>query len=809
MRHALERRGSCKKTLGGRLLRLWVDGCTDLPVRGWVSRRRKFTVRVTEQLQGRPESGDESPCVDCIDYDFTDGLQDRAGRVTFKQSRYIEVTLEPGTILRFEVFDNSGVVSSTVVGFAEIGVTDLARERRWKLLLEDTESFEAVYGTAKPILGPSGFLSTDATPPLVRRPAFVHVRTQIADCDSGPRPWTELGDRHAGCGIRREKGGRTRVLIITRGTRGDVQPFVALARGLILHHRCEVTIVTELAWKAFIKESRSGLPEGTLRFRPSGGDTVANMSGPAAQFALREGQRNDALQSVILSNAEASYFPSEGMFYWWAYEENPDFIVFTHVLPHLAMIISEALQIPIVGFLLQPVQGVAEKLDVCGVMDELLQPFRQVINSPGFNAVLQQVVERTSGPQRINALRRSRGLRHMQRDFQDTYLHFELLAEQGVPLLTPVNPLVMGEHKPNGMKFCDFIFLRLTKDSLPEDVTAFIRQAREARRKADMRTPAVIVMAGGQQHDPPTDDQLKIVRRLQDEGRMMVLHKGLPFGALFPELDAIILHGGLGVTSEALLAGIPVITTGILLMDQRFWANRCSSLGCGSEGVNILRLLTRAEDHSQTRIVEMCMKALDSRSELPDGGKTWRQRAREVKEMIEANRGTGDADGVVINAREVFRAGVHQAVCVRDAFNKDRDCYNGFRRQILCCARCWTGCARWFFFLQLPALFMCLVRCIYYILICRCFGPPTGRTSCNSPQGHEDKSYALESLRLGQMLPEGSRSRVDSVPIVDSDEEEDEDDSDRCWPGFGSPWRPMRADFSRTFGRGTYARLAV
>ena len=31
----------------------------------------------------------------------------------------------------------------------------------------------------------------------------------------------------------------------SRGTRGDVQPFVALARGLILNHHCEVTICTE------------------------------------------------------------------------------------------------------------------------------------------------------------------------------------------------------------------------------------------------------------------------------------------------------------------------------------------------------------------------------------------------------------------------------------------------------------------------------------------------------------------------------------------------------------------------------------
>ena len=35
--------------------------------------------------------------------------------------------------------------------------------------------------------------------------------------------------------------------------------------------------------------------------------------------------------------------------------------------------------------------------------------------------------------------------------------------------------------------------------------------------------------------------------------RLLVMEKALDFGALFPQVDAIMLHGGLGVTSEALL----------------------------------------------------------------------------------------------------------------------------------------------------------------------------------------------------------------------------------------------------------------
>ena len=48
------------------------------------------------------------------------------------------------------------------------------------------------------------------------------------------------------------------------------------------------------------------------------------------------------------------------------------------------------------------------------------------------------------------------------------------------------------------------------------------------------------------------------------EGRLLLRASGASFAALFPKLDALIGLGGLGVTSEALRAGVPIITSGIL-----------------------------------------------------------------------------------------------------------------------------------------------------------------------------------------------------------------------------------------------------
>jgi len=63
--------------------------------------------------------------------------------------------------------------------------------------------------------------------------------------------------------------------------------------------------------------------------------------------------------------------------------------------------------------------------------------------------------------------------------------------------------------------------------------------------------------------------------------------KSVNYSSIFPLMDCIIIHGGLGTTADALRAGVPVIVTGVLLMDQRFWGRRVHELGIGPEAVHI------------------------------------------------------------------------------------------------------------------------------------------------------------------------------------------------------------------------------
>ena len=51
------------------------------------------------------------------------------------------------------------------------------------------------------------------------------------------------------------------------------------------------------------------------------------------------------------------------------------------------------------------------------------------------------------------------------------------------------------------------------------------------------------------------------IEKYMKENRLLVVHEA-PFGKLFPRMDCIICHGGLGTVGTAMKSGIPTIVTG-------------------------------------------------------------------------------------------------------------------------------------------------------------------------------------------------------------------------------------------------------
>jgi len=94
------------------------------------------------------------------------------------------------------------------------------------------------------------------------------------------------------------KNWKKHVFVCTRGTRGDVQPFIALAIGLATQHDFLITICTEMRYKPLV-ENYSKVKRGKIQFKPSGGDTEKRISSALATWAMQ--QKSTAMQMFMVS----------------------------------------------------------------------------------------------------------------------------------------------------------------------------------------------------------------------------------------------------------------------------------------------------------------------------------------------------------------------------------------------------------------------------------------------------------------------------------------------------------------------------
>eukprot|EP00746_Dinoflagellata_sp_MGD_P120606 gnl/MRDRNA2_/MRDRNA2_56069_c0_seq1.p1 gnl/MRDRNA2_/MRDRNA2_56069_c0~~gnl/MRDRNA2_/MRDRNA2_56069_c0_seq1.p1 ORF type:complete len:470 (+),score=77.77 gnl/MRDRNA2_/MRDRNA2_56069_c0_seq1:24-1412(+) len=422
--------------------------------------------------------------------------------------------------------------------------------------------------------------------------------------------------------------------------------------------------------------------------------------------------------------------------------------------------------------------------------DELLKPLRALVGSPEFNSLLQQVMEQIGAAGlSLNSLRKSRGLKTCPNNLTGSY-QFQELTKQEIPLVVPISAVSLGreevarlqEHAPT-LILTDFIFLRLKEESLPKHMEDFIQKARNQRRKIvalafssmpvgeikilkaaveicehcmpevtdprDRHHPAVIAMTAGQVPSEMPTSLKNSVEQLEAEGRLLVQKAGVPFGALFKRLDGIVLHGGLGVTSEAMLCGIPIIISGILLMDQRYWASRIHALGTGPPGFHIRGLVDRENPQVPPKIVDFMNAALDERADLDGKFCKWRIRAKEVQKEIEDGRQGQSADGCELNAKVLFE---NTDKVVRIAYEDAHGCRQ-LTRQFNCVCCSVVSCVRCLVCKQVKACLKCQLRCVF----CLCSWPRALWERC-CPRRAEAGGRSRISLQSHVTLPESSRS---------------------------------------------------
>jgi len=339
-----------------------------------------------------------------------------------------------------------------------------------------------------------------------------------------------------------------------------------------------------------------------------------------------------------------------------------DLIINAFTLTGVALMCGEAHGIPVAGFCLQPTCIPSDDDDWHAIVpidsggDSLieraeaklftshtsLKPVRRAFNHFPWSGLS------------LPALRAQFGL--------ESSITWKAAFRWQLPLVIPMlpNSFKRPSDWPASFACTDFLFLRSSAPGggkLATDQAAFVEAARAKGRKlmvmtfSSMPVPRAACLAaavemltkskhdfallyvGKRQPDTVPAQLMTQVEELTAAGKLLEAERA-DFGVLFRQMDAFVVHGGLGTTVEALRMRKPTAVTGILLMDQRFWGLVCHEKGCGPKPVHIESFKDIATDWAD--------RALDPESDYS-------------KAAAALAFGDEDNDGVTANVNEFVR----------------------------------------------------------------------------------------------------------------------------------------------------------
>lgn len=368
-----------------------------------------------------------------------------------------------------------------------------------------------------------------------------------------------------------------RILILTFGTRGDVQPYVALARAAIGAGH-EAAVCTAEGFRPLVEDA--GVPY--LHMSNDMLDLIQTempaMSGAADSLRLIR-RMTAAMRASLLDQWRAAQTFDPGLLVY-----HPKSLGGLHIAERLQ--IPAAISLPLPFFTATrafPIPFIA-RWPLGGTANRLSYQFNR------FSALAYGAM--------INTFRRNTlGLAPASR--WSDYLTFP--DGRPVPALYGFSSTVVpvpADYPPHAHITGYWFLPDHTAWQPPPDLQAFLADGEpplyigfgsmgfgkhaaahghslvEAVHRVGAR--AVVATGWGGIHLTETSDDVLVVR-------------DVPHGWLLPQTAAVIHHGGAGTTAAGLRAGRPTLICPIL-GDQGFWAERVSRLGVGPRPIPIRRL---------------------------------------------------------------------------------------------------------------------------------------------------------------------------------------------------------------------------
>jgi sterol 3beta-glucosyltransferase len=377
-----------------------------------------------------------------------------------------------------------------------------------------------------------------------------------------------------------EGSGDMRILISTIGTRGDVQPYIALAVGLQRagHH---VKLATAENFASLV----ASYP---IEFIPLPADIQMLMQGQQGQKLVKAGTNPVAL-TLNMRKMMRSVLTRAGEILWEA-SEGADVIISHFMTSFFAHSIAKKRGIRYIHTLLQPV---LESKSAPSAMIPRL-PF----NSPLYNRLTglagRLLLWKMYEPH-VNRLRRE--LLAMP-PLTSNEFYESILREDDILFAYSQVVAPKPEDWPNNAQITGYWILEESARWTPPDALEAFLEAGEA---------PVYIGFGSMNSSDPRAVAMTVLEALKRTGQRAIISsgwggleaddlpktvfavEGAPHEWLFPRMSAIVHHGGAGTTAAALRAGVPSMVVPFLA-DQPFWGHQVASLGVGPAPISIKRL---------------------------------------------------------------------------------------------------------------------------------------------------------------------------------------------------------------------------
>ncbi|MBA3872072.1 MAG: glycosyltransferase family 1 protein [Anaerolineae bacterium] len=410
-----------------------------------------------------------------------------------------------------------------------------------------------------------------------------------------------------------------KITILTAGTRGDVQPYLALALKL-QSAGYEVQLGAPTNFASFVSDHG-------IEFAPLRADYYQLMDSPEGQ-ALKSGNPIRVMQHM-----KTTVFPlmRRLMDDTWQAAQDTDAIIYHPKLFHVPHI-AEKLNIPVMLAATVPILTATGQFPAPGVFNRNL--------GAAFNRLTYKALDLATSS--FNGM-----VKEWRRDVlglseQSSVVKGNKINGRPIPVLYCYSQYVVPVPADwdGSAHVTGYWWLDEQRDwQPPEDLRVFLNAG----------DAPVYVGFGSMIAESPEQTTRTVIEALQGSGQRGIIASGwgglcpadlpstiyllkeAPHEWLFPRMSAVIHHGGAGTTAAGLLAGKPTVICPFIA-DQPFWGNQVAKLGVGPKPIH--------QKH-------LSVEGLASAIRVAATDLTMRQKAADLGARLQEEDGTANALDVI------------------------------------------------------------------------------------------------------------------------------------------------------------------